>query len=184
MKVANDYWRSVQNRTLWWVTVCSGKNMCKNTHGWEWWKEEWWTGHWWIVLLPIRMLGKLLDVKLCWGENARMSEHFWVEALLKLVGGWRSARRMEGVRNVFKVSELNNWVEKRAYQESLYGKCGVWRGWEVESVGKEWEKFRDIIMECTNEWQWCMLHEMCMWAEKKWEWMVGRAVAENRSAFE
>ena len=54
------------------------------------------------------MLGRLLDVKLWRGENARMSEHFLVEALLKLVGGWISARRMEGVRNVFKVSELNN----------------------------------------------------------------------------
>ena len=27
-----------------------------------------------------------------------MSEHFLVEARLKLVGGWRSAGRMEGVR--------------------------------------------------------------------------------------
>ena len=26
----------------------------------------------------------------------------------------------------------------------------MWRGGEVEIVKKEWEKFRDIIMECTN----------------------------------
>ena len=31
---------------------------------------------------------------------------FLVEAQLKLLGGWRSAGRMEGVRNVLKVSEL------------------------------------------------------------------------------
>ena len=30
--------------------------------------------------------------------------------------------------------------------------CGeVWRGGEVESVEKEWEKFRDLVMECTND---------------------------------
>ena len=62
-----------------------------------------------------------------------MSDHFLVEARLKLVGGCRSAGRMEAVRNVLKVSELNNSVQERAFQESLGGKykCGevgsVWR---------------------------------------------------------
>ena len=27
----------------------------------------------------------------------------------------------------------------------------MWRGGEVESVEKEWEKFRDMVMECTND---------------------------------
>ena len=58
---------------------------------------------------------------------------------------------MEGVRNVLKVSELNNSVKERAYQESLHGKYEVWRGGEVESVEKEGEKFRDLVMECTND---------------------------------
>ena len=48
------------------------------------------------------------------------------------------------------MSELNKSVKERAYQESLLGKYEVWRGGEVESVEKEWEKFRDIVMECTN----------------------------------
>ena len=48
---------------------------------------------------------------------------------------------MECVRNVLKVSELNNSVKERAYQESLHGKYKVWRGGEVEGVEKEWEKF-------------------------------------------
>ena len=66
-----------------------------------------------------------------------LSHHFLVEAWLKVVGGWRSAGRMEGVRNVLKVSELDNIVKETAYQESLRGKYGVWRGGEVESVEKE-----------------------------------------------
>ena len=45
------------------------------------------------------------------GEGGGISDHVLVEALLKLVGGWRSAGRMEGVRNVLKVSELNNIVK-------------------------------------------------------------------------
>ena len=58
---------------------------------------------------------------------------------------------MEGVRNVLMVSELNNRVIEMAYQESLRLKYEVLRRGEVESVEKEWEKFRDIVMECTND---------------------------------
>ena len=54
-----------------------------------------------------------------------LSDYFLVEARLKVVGGWRSARRMEGVRNVFKMSELNYSVKERAYQESMHAKFEV-----------------------------------------------------------
>ena len=96
------------------------------------------------VLLPRRMLGRLLDVKVWRGEGGRLYDHFLVEARLKFLGSCRSALMMEGVRIVLKVSELNNSVKERAYQESLRGKYEVWIGGEVESVVKEWEKFRDI----------------------------------------
>ena len=56
------------------------------------------------------------------GEGGGLSDHFLVEARLKLLGGWRSAGRMESVRNVLKVSALNHSVKERAYQESLRGK--------------------------------------------------------------
>ena len=67
------------------------------------------------VLFPERMLGRLLDAKVWRLEGRGMSDRFWVEARLKLVGGWTSAGRMEGVRNVLKVCELNNSVKERAY---------------------------------------------------------------------
>ena len=68
-----------------------------------------------------------------------------MEARLKLVGGWRIAGKMEGVRKVLKASELNNSVkERRACVVNM--KCG-----EVEIVEKEWKIFRDIVMECTND---------------------------------
>ena len=98
------------------------------------------------VLLPKRMLGRLLDVKKVWrGEGGGMSDHFLFEARLKLVGGCRSAGRMEGVRNVLKVSELNNSVTERAYQESLREKYEVWR-----RGGKSSEIY------CIGVYQWCM----------------------------
>ena len=56
------------------------------------------------ILLPMRMPGRLLGVKVWRGEGGGMSDHFLVEARLKLVGGWRSAGRVEGVRNVLKLS--------------------------------------------------------------------------------
>ena len=68
---------------------------------------------------------QLLDVKVWRGEGEGLSDHFLVEAMLKLLGGWRNAGRMEGVRNVLKVSELNHSVKERAYQESLHGKYEV-----------------------------------------------------------
>ena len=92
---------------------------------------------------------------------------------------------MEGVRNVLKVSELNHSVTERAYQESLSGKYEVWRGREVESVEKEWEKFRDAVMECTNDV--CGMIRVGAQRRKGSEWWneeVGRAVAEKRRAFE
>ena len=49
------------------------------------------------------------------------------------------------------MSELNNRVKEKAYQQSLLGKYEVWRGGEVKSVEKEWEKFRDKVLECTND---------------------------------
>ena len=135
------------------------------------------------MLLPRRMLGRLLDVKV-WREGGRLSDHFLMEARLKLVGGWRSDVRMEGVRNVLKVSELNNSVNERTYQESLSGKYEVWRGKKVESVEKELEKFRDIVMECTNDA--CSMRRVGEQRRKRSEWWneeVGRTVAEKRRAF-
>ena len=71
------------------------------------------------VLLPKRMLEDL-DVNE-WREGGEISDNFLVEARLKLVGGWRSAGRMEAV-----MSELNNSVMKghaiRACMENMM--CG------------------------------------------------------------
>ena len=113
-----------------------------------------------------------------------MSDLFLVEARLKLVDSWSSAERMEGVRNVLKVNELNHSVKERAYQESLHGKYEVWRDGEVKSVEKEWEKFRDIVMECNNDV--CGMRHVSRQRRKGsefWNEEVGRTVAKKRKNF-
>ena len=47
------------------------------------------------VLLPKQIIGRLLDVKM-WGEEGGggMSDHFLVEAQLKLACGWRRGWRV------------------------------------------------------------------------------------------
>ena len=87
---------------------------------------------------------------------------------------------MEDVRNVLKVSELNHSVKERVYQESLRGKYEVWRVGEVESVEKEWEKFRDMVMECTIDV--CGMRRVGGQRRKGSEWWneeVGKGVAER-----
>ena len=60
-----------------------------------------------------------------------LSDHFFLEVWLKLFGGWRSAGKMEGVRNVLNVSELNHSVKEMTYQESLRVKYEMCRGGDV-----------------------------------------------------
>ena len=117
-------------------------------------------------------------------RSGGLSDHFLVEARLKLFGARRCAGRIEGVRSMLKVSELNHSVKERVYQESLRGKYEVWRGGKVESV-EEWEKFRDMVMECTNDV--CGMRLVGGRRRKGSEWWneeVGIAVAEKRRAFE
>ena len=76
---------------------------------------------------------------------------------------------------------MHEAYQERAYQETLRGKYEVWRGGEVESVEKEWEKIRDIVMECTNDA--CSMRPVGGQRRKGSEWWnkeVGGAVAEKR----
>ena len=111
----------------------------------------------------------------------RLSEYFLVEVRLKLVGGWRSAGRMEGVRNVLKESELINNVKEWAYQDSLPGKYEVWSGGEVESVEKEWWKVQRYYSN--GVYQYCLARRRRKGSEW-WNEEVGRTMAEKRRAFE
>ena len=56
---------------------------------------------------------------------------------------------------------------------------------EVKSVEKEWEKFRDIVREYTNDV--CGVRRVGRQRRKESEWWnerVGREVSEKRRAFE
>ena len=55
--------------------------------------------------------GRLLDFNICRGDGGGMSDRFLVEAGLKVVGGLRSTRRVEGWSVA--VSELNKSEKER-----------------------------------------------------------------------
>ena len=101
------------------------------------------------VLLPRRMLGRLRCESLERRRGVCLTIFWWKLGWNYWVAG--------GVPGGWRVWEMCwrwvNWisVKEMAYQESLRGKYEVWRGGEVESVEKEWEKFRDRVMEWTND---------------------------------
>ena len=66
----------------------------------------------------------------------------------------------------------------------MRGKYEMWRGWKGESMENEWEKFRMLVMECTNDV--CGMRRVCGLRRKGSEWWneeVGRVVARKRRAF-
>ena len=63
------------------------------------------------------------------GQGVRMTDHFPVEARLKVM---RSAGKMESVKNKLKVSVLNMSVKELEYQASLRGKWEVLVGGDVK----------------------------------------------------
>ena len=74
-----------------------------------------------------------------------MSDHFLMETRMKVVGGWRSTRSLEGVINVLKVSELNKSRKRISVcmtgilRELAWKICSVerWGCWECGvGVGK------------------------------------------------
>ena len=68
------------------------------------------------------MLGRLLNVSVWRGEGGGMSDHFFGGSSVEIGGLMKECGRMEGARNVLKVSELNNRVKEMAYQKSLQRK--------------------------------------------------------------
>ena len=101
-----------------------------------------------FVLVPIWICGRLLDVNVSKGDGGGMSDHFLVEAPLKVLGGWRSAGRMEGVHEKYVEDE---WTEYESERTGIPGEL-EWKIWSVENlrggdvklVKNESEKFRDI----------------------------------------
>ena len=55
---------------------------------------------------------RLLYVTMCRGDGGGMAHRFGVEDRLKVACGWRTAGRMDGVRNVL-VSELNKSLKEQ-----------------------------------------------------------------------
>ena len=80
------------------------------------------------------------------------------------------------------MSELIKRMKEWESQESWCVKYEVLSDWDVESVEKEWEKFSDIMKECTNGI--CGMRRVGGQGRKRSEWWneeVGVEVAEEAS---
>ena len=103
------------------------------------------------VLVPKRMLGRLLDVHVFRGEAGGMSDHYLVQGKLKVAGvrGRGGAGGRE--REVLKLSELEN-VEKLAeYREKLVEEWERVKGREKAGVETEWSLFKEGVLRCAKE---------------------------------
>ena len=111
-----------------------------------------------------------------------MSDHFLVEARLKLVGWWKSARRMWEM--------CWRWVNCIIVYKQEHTRKLAWKIWSVERWGGQdcWEGVWKVKRYCNGVYQWrcgigCLGGHRRKWSEC-WNEDVGEVVVEKRWAFE
>ncbi|XP_071529497.1 craniofacial development protein 2-like [Panulirus ornatus] len=103
------------------------------------------------VLIDRRAKERLLDVNVLRGATGGMSDHYLVEAKVKISMGFQKRGVNVGVKKVVRVSELGKETCVGKYQERL---CTEWkkvRTMEVRGVGEEWDVFRESVMDCAKD---------------------------------
>ncbi|XP_071512709.1 craniofacial development protein 2-like [Panulirus ornatus] len=103
------------------------------------------------VLIDRRAKVRLLDVNVLRGATGGMSDHYLVEAKVKISMGFQKRRVNVGVKRVVRVSELGKETCVRKYQERLSTEWKKVRTMEVRGVGEEWDVFRESVMDCTKD---------------------------------
>ncbi|XP_071512677.1 uncharacterized protein [Panulirus ornatus] len=103
------------------------------------------------VLIDRRAKERLLDVNVLRGATGGMSDHYLVEAKVKICMGFQKRRVNVGVKRVVRVSELEKETCVRKYQERLSTEWKKVRTMEVRGVGEEWDVFRESVMDCAKD---------------------------------
>jgi len=136
------------------------------------------------VLVKKEVIGRLLDVHVYRGEASGMSDHFLVEAKLKVDGSWKGKER-KSVREVVKVTELNKEEKEREYQERMRNEYESIKENQSESVETEWKWFKDAVLRNAREV--CGMRKVGGGTMKGSEWWndeIRELVNEKRNAFE
>ena len=137
------------------------------------------------VLINGGMRGRLLDVDVLRGEAGGLSDHYLVEAKLKVKGRWQRYSRKVEVREEVKTNELRKSQIQREYQEKMR-MCFETVGMRAEAgVEEEWESLKNALKD--NAVEVCGWRRVGGGLRKGSEWWneeVSEAVMEKKRAYE
>ena len=136
------------------------------------------------VIVSKKSIGRLMDVHVYRGEAGGISDHFLVQARLRVEKGGGRGRVGGRVREVVRIRELEK-VEKAAeYREKIAKEWEEVRERRRGGVEEEWELFRETVMRCAAEV--CGMRKVGGTRKKGSEWWdeeVKLKVEEKRRAF-
>ena len=137
------------------------------------------------VLVPKRVVGRLLDVHVYRGEAGGMSDHYLVQGRLQVAGGREGTGRRGKVREVLNLRELDKGEKLAEYREKIAEEWERVRGREKEGVESEWSLFKEGVLRCAREV--CGTRKIGGRRRQGSEWWneeMNQVVAEKRRAFE
>ena len=137
------------------------------------------------VLVPKKVVGRLLDVHVYRGEAGGMSDHYLVQGRLKVAGGRGRGGAGGREREVLKLSELDNIEKLAEYREKLAEEWERVKGRERGGVETEWSLFKEGVIRCAKEV--CGMRKIGGRRRRGSEWWneeMNQVVAEKRRAFE
>ena len=138
------------------------------------------------VIVRREAIGSVLDVHVYRGEASGLSDHFLVNAVVKVDMRWRRREtRGENVRYELKVSALDDENKRSEYQHKVSNQFANVRELDQRGVEVEWSDFKNAVCKSAEE--------VCGWRRvggKKrngsewWNEEVKRAVEYKKRLFE
>ena len=136
------------------------------------------------VLVDERSKRFLEDVNVFRGAAGGMSDHYLVEAKVRMRGCFRRDRGEVVNQRVVKVSEFEKVEVREAFKGLIMNEWERVKGGEVREVEEEWKLFKSAVMRCAG----IVCGYKCVGRKKKgsawWDEEVKGLVKEKRRLFE
>jgi len=98
------------------------------------------------VLTERKFKNRLVDVSVCRGAAGGMSDHYLVEAKVRMEGYTKDQRRLMEDKKVVRVSELEKVEVRDTYKEMMAEEWSKVRNARLLSVEEEWKRFKETVM--------------------------------------
>ena len=136
------------------------------------------------VLVDERCKRFLEDVNVYRGAARGMSDHYLVEAKVKMEGYFRRGREDEVRKRVIKVRELEKEEVREEFKRLILNEWERVRNTAVLSVEEEWREFKSIVLRCAaTVCGYKVLGRKCK-GSAWWDDEVKELVKEKRRLFE